>query len=155
MEIEKKLISLGIELPEPPQPLASYVPGVLSGSMVFVSGQLPMRSGQLIYSGKLGTDLYLEAGQEAARLAGINCIGVLKSLIGDLDRVERIVKLTGYVQSADTFYDQPKVINGASDLMSAVFGDAGRHARAAVGVNALPLNAACEVELIALVREDD
>lgn len=149
MSIEQRLAELGITLPEPPPPVAAYVPGVISGNMLYVSGQLPSKAGKLEYTGRLGRDLDVEKGQQAARTAGINCLGVLKSLLGDLDRVQRIVKLTGYVQSADDFFDQPKVVNGASELMQEVFGSIGQHARAAVGVNSLPLNAACEIELIA------
>lgn len=152
MNIEQKLLELNIVLPEPPPPVAAYVPGIISGNMVYVSGQLPSREGKLQYTGKLGLDLDTQSGQQAARLAGINCLGVLKSLLGDLDRIRRIVKLNGYVQSGPDFYDQPKVINGASELMQEVFGEVGQHARAAVGVNALPLNAACEIELIAEFR---
>ncbi len=149
MSIEQRLTELGIVLPEPPAPVAAYVPGVISLKMVYVSGQLPSQAGNLAYTGKLGLDLDIEQGRQAARIAGINCLGVLKALLGDLERVQRIVKLTGYVQSADNFYDQPKVVNGASELMQEVFGNIGQHARAAVGVNSLPLNAACEIELIA------
>lgn len=148
MGIERRLVESGIVLPEPPAPVAAYVPGVICGNMVYVSGQLPSKAGKLAYTGKLGLDLDIEQGRQAARTAGINCLGILKALLGDLDRVRRIVKLTGYVQSADDFYDQPKVVNGASELMQEVFGSIGQHARAAVGVNSLPLNAACEIELI-------
>lgn len=149
MKTEEKIAALGITLPEAPRPLAAYVPAVQSGSLVFISGQLPVLNGALMMTGKLGAGLSLEDGQAAARQAAINCLGVLKATAGDLDRVKRIVKITGFVQSDDAFYDQPKVINGASELFQAVFGEAGVHARAAVGVNALPLNAPVEVELIA------
>lgn len=155
MSIEERLSELGIVLPEPPAPAAAYVPGIIAGRLAFVSGQLPSVEGQLAAAGKLGRDLTVEEGQAAARIAAINCLGVLKALLGSLDRVEKIVKVTGYVQSADDFCDQHLVVNGASQLLQDVFGSRGQHARAAVGVNSLPLNAACEIELIALIGHEE
>lgn len=154
MKVEEKLVELGIVLPEAPKPVASYVPGVISGNLVFISGQLPTVDGKLTAMGKVGDELTMKDGQKAARRAAINGLSVLKSLVGDLDRVEQVVKLTGYVQSANDFYNQPQVINGASELMQEVFGEKGQHARAAVGVNALPLNAPCEVEFIIRISDE-
>ncbi|MGE5405731.1 MAG: RidA family protein [Candidatus Saccharibacteria bacterium] len=154
MKVEQKLAELGITLPEAPKPVAAYVPGVITGDLVFVSGQLPTVEGKLSAMGKIGDELTVKDGQKAARRAAINCLGVLKALLGDLDRVQQVVKLTGYVQSANDFYNQPQVVNGASELMQEVFGEKGQHARAAVGVNALPLNAPCEVELIVRISNE-
>jgi len=152
MIVEKKLAEMGIVLPKPPNPVASYVPGLISGNLVFISGQFPMKDGSLMVQGVLGDDVTIEAGYDGARQAAINCLGILKDLVGDLDRVEQIVKLSGYVQSAAGFHGQPQVINGASDLIQEVFGERGKHARVAVGVNSLPLNAPCEIDLIAAIR---
>lgn len=152
MDVAERLKDLGIEIPEVSPPLAAYVPAVKAGSLVFVSGQLPMVKGELAFAGKVGRDLTLEQGREAARLSAINCLAALLSVIGCWDRLETIVKLTGYIQSTDDFTQQPLVLNGASQLMEDVFGSQGRHSRAAIGVNSLPLNAACEIELIALIK---
>lgn len=150
MSVTKKLEEMGVILPEPPAPVAAYVPSVRSGALVFVSGQVPFVGGELATKGRLGDEVDLETGRAAARAAVINCLAVLAGEV-DLDRVRRIVKLTGYVACASDFEDQPRVINGASEFILSVFGDAGRHARAAVGVAALPLGAPVEVELIAEV----
>lgn len=145
--VDQKLASLGIDLPTPPQAVANYVPYVVAGNMVIISGQLPMKDGQLAFRGKVGEDLSLEEGQAAARLCAINILTQLKVACGgNLDCIKRCVKLGGFVNCGSEYTDQPKVINGASDLMVEVFGESGRHARAAVGVNALPLGAAVEVE---------
>jgi enamine deaminase RidA (YjgF/YER057c/UK114 family) len=152
-KIDETLARLGITLPPAPKPVASYVPYVKSGNLVFISGQLPSKEGKVLFTGAVPTTQSIEQGVEAARLCAINAIAVIKDACGgDLDKVVRIVRLGVFVQSADGFDAQPKVANGASDLMLAVFGEAGRHARAAVGTNALPLNAAVEVELLAEVR---
>jgi enamine deaminase RidA (YjgF/YER057c/UK114 family) len=144
--IEDKLIELGIILPDPVAPVANYVPFVVSGNHVFISGQVSIGPDGLI-AGKLGRDLPFEKGVEAAHACGVNLIAQLKAACGgDLDRVRRVVKLGAFVNCTDDFYDQPKIVNGASDLMVAVFGDAGRHARAAVGAPSLPLNAAVEID---------
>jgi enamine deaminase RidA (YjgF/YER057c/UK114 family) len=148
MSIAKRLAELGIILPEAPQPLAAYIPAVISGNLLFVSGQLCLVKGELLYKGKLGKEVSLEQGYEAARTAAINSLAIIKKELGSLDRVTRVVKVVGYVAGAPDFYDQPKVINGASDLLVEVFGDQGRHARAAVGVNSLPLNTPVEIEII-------
>lgn len=143
---DSKLAELGIVLPEPAAPVANYVPFVIVGNLVFISGQVSSTSDRLI-KGKLGADLSLEEGIEAARACGINLIAQLRTATrGDLDRVKRVVKLGGFVNCTPDFVDHPKVVNGASDLMVAVFGDAGRHARAAVGSPSLPMGAAVEID---------
>ncbi|OWZ83966.1 RidA family protein [Natranaerobius trueperi] len=152
-KVEQKLQSLGIELPEPPKPVASYVPTAKTGNLVFVSGQLPLVSGDLKYEGKVGEDVSLEEGIEAAKQCTINCLSVIKGEIGDLDKITKIVKLTGYVSSATNFNKQPQVINGASDFIGEVFEKKGEHSRAAVGVSELPLNSPVEIEMIVEVSE--
>lgn len=146
--IEDKLASLCITLPSPPAPAGSYVPVVISNNFAFVAGQIPTEGGQVKFRGKVGRDITTEAGQQAARLCTINALAQLKSALGSLDRVRRVVKLTGFVNCESSFVDLPKVVNGASDLLVQVFGENGRHARAAVGVSSLPLESAVEVELI-------
>ncbi len=150
MSIEAKLEELGIELPEAAAPVASYQPLVMSGDTAYISGQLPFVDGQLV-TGKLGQDVTLERGQEAARACGMMILAQLKAA-GLLERVEKVVKLGGFVSSIPSFTDQPKVVNGTSDLMFEVFGEAGRHARSAVGVPVLPLDAAVEVDAIVALR---
>jgi enamine deaminase RidA (YjgF/YER057c/UK114 family) len=145
--IDAALASLGLTLPPAAAPVAAYVPAVEAGGLVHLSGQLPFRDGQLI-TGRLGEDVSLEEGQEAARACGLMIVAQLNKHLGDLGRVRRIVKLGVFVNSAATFTDQPKVANGASELMVALFGDAGRHARSAVGVPVLPLGAAVEIDAI-------
>ena len=152
MSIQQRLAALGIELPAPPKPVAAYVPAVTAGGMVYVSGQLPSAAGQVKYAGKVGADVTPEDGYQAARLCAINALSVLQGEVGDLERVARIVRVGGFVNSAPGFTAQPQVINGASELLGEVFGDAGRHARAAVGVSELPLNAAVEVELLVALK---
>ncbi|MDJ0894800.1 MAG: RidA family protein [Alphaproteobacteria bacterium] len=148
-KIDARLAELGISLPEPVAPVANYVPYVVTGNLVFISGQVPFVDGKPAVTGKLGAEVSIEDGQRAARICAINVLAVLKSACGgDLDKVRRCVRLGNFVASAPDFSDQPKVANGASDLMVEVFGDAGRHARAAVGSVALPLNVAVEVEAV-------
>lgn len=147
-KVEEKLVSVGVVVPDVPLPLAAYVPGLISGNMVYTSGQLPMVNGQLAFKGRLGENVSVEDGYAAAKQCACNCLGVVKALIGDLDRVKRVVKVVGFVNSTADFEAQPKVINGASELLQAAFGEAGAHARSAVGVAALPLGAMCEVEII-------
>lgn len=145
--IEARLAELNIALPQAATPAANYVPYVVSGPLVFVAGQVTVWNGEIRFVGKLGRDFTVEEGQEAARLCGLNLIAQARAACeGDLDRVVRCVKLTGFVNSMPDFTDQPKVMNGASDLMTEVFGESGRHARAAIGVNTLPLGVAVEVE---------
>ena len=147
MSIEARLKELGIELPKAAAPVASYVPVVTLGNLAHVSGQLPFVDGELV-TGRLGEDVELELGIRAARACGLMILAQLKAALGSLDKVERIVKLGGFVNSAATFTDQPRVVNGASDLMVDVFGEAGKHARSAVGVPVLPLGAAVEVDAV-------
>jgi len=146
--IDARLADLGLSLPQAAAPIASYVPVVEAGGLLHVSGQLPFRDGTVV-TGRLGEDVTLEGGQEAARLCGLMVVAQVRAALGgDLSRVRRIVKLGVFVNSASGFTDQPKVANGASDLMQALWDDAGRHARAAVGVAALPLGAAVEVDAV-------
>jgi enamine deaminase RidA (YjgF/YER057c/UK114 family) len=147
--IAARLAELGIDLPEPPRPVAAYVPFAVAGGLVFVSGQVSALPGGPKYQGRVGEQLTVEQGKAAARLCGLNILAQLRAALGDLDRVARIVRLGGFVACADGFAEQPQVINGASELMVEVFGEAGRHARAAVGVNALPLGMAVEVDAVA------
>jgi len=144
---EKKLASLGVTLPTPASPIANYVPFVRSGNMLVVSGQICFGSdGKLVAKGQLGDSVSVEDGQRAARACAINLLAQLKAALGDLDKVVRVVRLGGFINSAPSFTDGPKVMNGASDLMVDAFGDKGRHARSTVGVAALPADAAVEVE---------
>ena len=151
--IEQRLSELGITLPAPAKPVASYLPFVEAGGFLHISGQISIEEGGELIVGRLGEDYNVERGQAAARRCGIGLIAQMKAALGDLDRVEKIVKLGGFVNSTPDFTDQPKVINGASDLMEEVFGEAGRHARSAVGVNVLPLGVAVEVDAIVKVRD--
>ncbi|HET6385497.1 MAG TPA: RidA family protein [Armatimonadota bacterium] len=148
MGIEDRLREMGVTLPEPAAPVAAYVPCVRTGSLVFVSGQIPRRAGLLLYPGKLGAEVTVEQGQEAARAAVINALAALKAEVGSLDRVRRIVRLNGFVAAAPDFPDHSKVIDGASVFLQQVFGEAGKHSRIAVGMASLPLNAPVEIDLI-------
>ncbi|NLW24471.1 MAG: RidA family protein [Clostridia bacterium] len=152
MSFEEKIKSLGLELPEPPKPVAAYVPAVKVDNYVYTSGQLPFVNGELKYKGKVGKDVQEEDAYEAAKICALNCLSVIKGVIGDLDNIEQVVKINGYVASAPGFNLQPKVINGASELIGEIFGNKGQHARSAVGVNELPLDATCEVEMIVRVK---
>lgn len=151
MTIDARLSELGIVLPEPAAPVAAYVPVVIAGGLAHVSGQVSIVGGHLL-KGRLGEDLTLDQGIEGARACGMMILAQLKAALGSLDRVERIVKLGAFINSAADFTDQPKVANGASELMVEVFGDAGKHARSAVGVPSLPLGVAVEVDAIVAVR---
>ncbi|HJT21872.1 MAG TPA: RidA family protein [Nitrospira sp.] len=152
MSYEDKLKTLGLELPQAPKPVATYIPAVKVGELLFLSGVLPMQNGQLAYSGKLGRDLTVEQGMAAAKLALLNALAIAKQELSSLERIIRVVKVVGHVASAEGFTDQPQVLNGASDLLVSLFGDAGRHARVAVGAAELPRGAAVEIELILSVR---
>lgn len=152
MGIEARLAELKIVIPTPARPVGAYVPALAAGEMAFTSGQLPVAGGALKFKGKLGQEISLEEGYQAARLCAVNCLGALTGVLGTLDRVEQIVKVTGFVASAEGFTDQPRVVNGASELLEAVFGEKGKHARSAVGVAELPLGAPVEVEIIARFR---
>jgi enamine deaminase RidA (YjgF/YER057c/UK114 family) len=149
MSAEAKIKELGITLPPPPTPMGNYVPGVRVGNLLFLSGHGPIRTeGKPMPRGKLGRELSTEDGYKAAREVGINLLGSTRALLGSLDRVKRVVKVLGMVNSADGFGDQPKVMNGFSDLMVSVFGDNGRHARSAVGMAELPSGIPVEIEMI-------
>lgn len=145
---EARLKDLGVTLPQAPKPMASYVPVVRAGNLLFLAGQGPISEGKPLFTGKVGAQLTEEEGNRAARAAILNSLAVLKSELGSLDRVKRVVKLTGWVSSAPGFNRQPWVINGASDLLIEIFGEAGRHARSAVGANELPLDIPVEIEIV-------
>ena len=148
MSPEDKLKELGIDLPDAPTPLGSYIPVLRAGNLVFLSGMLPLRQGKLLRQGKVGKDINLDEARENARVATVNALSVLKAYIGSLDKVKRCVKITGYVASETDFTEQPKVLNAASDLLFEIFGEKGKHVRSAVGVNVLPLNSPLEIEFI-------
>jgi enamine deaminase RidA (YjgF/YER057c/UK114 family) len=148
MSVEEKLSKLGLTLPEMAVPVAAYVPFVKTDKMVFTAGQIAVVKGELKYKGKLGREISLEQGYESAKICALNALAAIKSAAGTLDNVERIVKITGFVNSTEDFTDQAKVMNGASELVKGIFGEAGLHARSAVGVSALPLGASVEVEMI-------
>lgn len=152
MSIEKRLQELGIVVPQAAKPVAAYVPAVRTGNLIFVSGQLPMVGGELKYKGILGRDFDVTQGYEAARICAINCLAAIKTVEPNLDRVTRIVKVTGFVNSILESGDQPKVVNGASELLQSVFGEKGIHARAAIGMSGLPLGALVEVEMVVEVE---
>jgi enamine deaminase RidA (YjgF/YER057c/UK114 family) len=152
MTPEERIRELGLEIPDVVAPLASYVPAVRSGSLVYTAGQLPIVKGELAATGKVGAEIDPERATELARLCGLNAIAAIRAEVGELSRVRRIVKVVGFVASAPDFYGQPQVVNGVSDLLGEVFGDAGKHARSAVGVAVLPRDAPVEVELIAEVE---
>ena len=152
-DVEKRLTELGIELTIPEPPVANYVNAVRTGNLVFLSGKIPQNPDKTVITGKIDTKLTIEQGYQVARIIGIAQLASLKAEIGDLNKVERIVKVTGMVNATPEFSQHPKVINGFSDLMVEVFGERGKHARAAVGMSSLPLNAACEIEMIVQVQD--
>lgn len=153
MCVSERLQELGITLPKAPKPVAAYVPAVLTGNLLFTSGNGPWQNGTIKYHGKVGHDLTVEEGYDAARLTMLNLLSVVQAELGTLDRVERVVKVFGLVASAPNFNDQPQVINGASELLEDIFGEHGKHARAAVGTNELPANIPVEIEMILRVKE--
>jgi enamine deaminase RidA (YjgF/YER057c/UK114 family) len=153
MSAEKRLEEIGVELPEAPAPMGAYVPALVVGSLAFVSGEKASVEGKMAYTGKVGGNLNIEEGYQAARICGINCLAALRSALDSLDDVERVVKVVGYVNSAPGFNQQPKVVNGASELFLDVFGESGQHARVAVGVNELPDDSPVEVSMIVKLRE--
>ena len=146
-KVENRLSELGLVLPEVSKPVAAYIPAKQSGKLVFTAGQLPMVNGELISKGFLGQEVAIEDANKAARVCTLNALAAIKGVIGDLDRIKQIVRVVGYVASIPTFTQQPAVVNGASELLLEIFGDAGKHARSAVGVAVLPLNASVEIEL--------
>jgi Putative translation initiation inhibitor, yjgF family len=149
---EAKLKEMGLDLPEAPKPLAAYVPAIQAGDLVYTSGQIPLVGGELKFKGQVGAEISEAQGYEAAKVCAVNCLSAIKGLIGSLDRIDHIVKVTGFVNSAPGFSAQPKIVNGASELLGQVFGGAGGHARSAVGVSALPLDSAVEVELVVKLK---
>ena len=148
MSVETNLAALGLELPEVATPAGAYVPAVVSGNLVFTAGQIPLVDGKLMAEGRLGAEITAEQGKEIAQRCALNAIAAVKSVLGDLERVKKVVKVVGFVASTTEFTAQPGVVNGASELLQAAFGDVGIHARSAVGVAVLPLNSPVEVELI-------
>jgi len=149
-KVEARLASLGIALPEAPNPVANYVPAFLAGNLLFISGQIS-KGADGVAKGRLGADLTIEQGREAARLSALAILAQAKAAVGDLDRIAQVVRLTGFVNATPEFVDHPQVINGASDLMVEVLGDKGRHTRAAVGVSSLPMGCAVEIDAILLI----
>ena len=145
--IESRMKEMGLALPEAPKPVAAYIPAKQSGNLVFTAGQLPMVNGELISIGLLGQDVEIDEANKAARICTLNALAAIKGLIGDLDRIKQIVRVVGYVASIPTFTQQPAVVNGASELLLEIFGESGKHARSAVGMAVLPLNASVEIEL--------
>lgn len=155
MEVENKLAEMGLSLPPTPTPVANYIPAVRSGNLLFVAGHGPgvLKDGKLEYiRGKLGRDLNVEQGYEAAKQVTLNLLQSIKGVVGDLDKVQRIVKVLGFVNCTEDFPDQPRVINGCSDLLVALYGEQGRHARSAVGMNQLPFGIAVEIEMVVEVE---
>jgi len=149
---EEKIKQMGITIPEVVKPLAAYIPAMQVGDPVRTSGQVPISEGKIKYIGKVGKDLSEEEGKEAAKLCALNCLSAIKSIVGSLDKIKKVVKLTVFVNSAEGFTAQPKVANGASEFIGEIFGDAGKHVRSAVGVSELPLNSAVEIEMIVQVN---
>ena len=150
--IEEKIKELGYILPETPKPLAVYIPAIKVGNLIYTAGQIPLVDGKLCKEGKVGRDLSEEEGKKAAEICALNCLSAIKSVVGDLDKIEQIIKLTVFVNSEDGFTAQPQIANGASELLGKFFGDIGKHVRSAVGVNELPINAPVEVEMIAQLK---
>ena len=146
-KVESKLSELKLSLPDAPKPVAAYIPAKQTGNLVFTAGQLPMVNGELISKGLLGQDVEIDEANKAARICTLNALAAIKGVIGDLDRIKQIVRVVGYVASVPTFTQQPAVVNGASELLLEIFGDYGKHARSAVGMAVLPLNASVEIEL--------
>ena len=146
-KIEMIIKELGLEIPEAPKPVAAYIPAKQTGKLVFTAGQLPMVNGELISKGLLGQDVEIDEANKAARICTLNALAAIKGVIGDLDRIKQIVRVVGYVASVPTFTQQPAVVNGASELLLEIFGENGKHARSAVGMAVLPLNASVEIEL--------
>ncbi|GIK61264.1 MAG: LysR family transcriptional regulator [Ignavibacteriaceae bacterium] len=149
---EEKIKQLGITIPDPVKPLAAYIPAMQVGNLVMTSGQVPIANGAVKFHGKVGRDLTEDEGRDAAKLCAINCLSAVKSVIGNLDKIKRVLKLTVFIASAEGFTAQPKVANGASEFIGEIFGEAGKHVRSAVGVSELPLNSAVEIEMIVEVK---
>ncbi len=150
--IEDKIEELGLKIPDAPKPLAAYIPALIVDKLIFTSGQLPLEKGILNFKGKLGAEISDEEGRKAAEICALNCLSVIKGVVDDLDRIEQVVKLTVFINSANGFIGQPKIANGASELIGKIFGEKGKHVRSAVGVNELPLNSPIEIEMIVRVK---
>ncbi|MEF8726351.1 MAG: RidA family protein [Candidatus Bipolaricaulota bacterium] len=151
-DYEDRVEELGIEIPEPPKPVGSYIPARRAGDLVFCSGQGPLKDDEFLHLGKVGSDLTVEEGYEAAKVCAINCLAEVKSEVGSLNKVDKIIKVRGFVSSAPGFDKQPDVVNGASDLLQKIFGENGKHARAALGTSDLPGNIPVEVEMVVKVE---
>ena len=151
--IEEKLNELGVSLPTAPKPAGSYVPVVVSGKLAFVSGQIPIKDGQVIYQGKVGIEQSIEQAQKAAKLCIINGLAQINTYFDTLDNLEKIIKISGFVNSAQDFTEHPKVINAASDFLVEIFGEEGRHSRIAIGVSSLPLNATVEIDMLVEISD--
>jgi enamine deaminase RidA (YjgF/YER057c/UK114 family) len=151
-EIENRIKNLGLVLPEVPAPLAAYIPAKKTGHVIFTAGQLPLLKGELICKGLLGQDVDVEQAYQAARICTLNALAAIKGVIEDLDQIVQVVRVVGYVASTPTFIQQPAIVNAASELLLEIFGEVGKHARSAVGVASLPLNASVEIELIVEVK---
>jgi enamine deaminase RidA (YjgF/YER057c/UK114 family) len=152
-KVDSRLNDLKLTLPDVPKPVAAYIPAKQTGNLVFTAGQLPMVNGELIYKGLLGKDVEIDEANKAARTCTLNALAAIKGVIGDLDRIKQIVRVVGYVASIPTFTQQPAVVNGASELLLEIFGENGKHARSALGVAALPLNAPVEIELTVEIEQ--
>src|SRR3990172_1615904 len=152
MRVEQELEKLGLRLPEPTPPMGAYIPAVRVDKLLFLSGRGPGMEGEVKFRGKVGRDLTVEQGYEAAKLVMLNCLGTIKRAVGDLDQVERIVKVLGFINAPEGFRDTPKVLNGASDLLIHLYGENGRHARSAIGVAALPSEIAVEIEMVVQLK---
>ena len=152
--IEEKLKEIGIKLPDPPSPAGSYIPVVISKNIAYVSGQIPIKSGEVSFTGKVPDEQSIENAQNAAKLCIINALAQLKSQLGSLDKISKILRVSGFVNSTPNFSEHPQVINAASDLLYQIFGDAGKHTRIAIGVNSLPLNSTVEIDMIVEIKTE-
>jgi enamine deaminase RidA (YjgF/YER057c/UK114 family) len=150
--VEQKILKMNLQIPELSKPLAAYVPAVQTGKLVFTAGQLPMVNGEIVCKGIVGEDVEIDQAYEAARICTLNALAAIKGVIGDLDRIKQVVRVVGYVASVATFTQQPAVVNGASELLLEIFGEKGKHARSAVGMAVLPLNASIEIELTVEIK---
>ena len=152
--IEEKLKEIGIKLPDPPSPAGSYIPVVISKNIAYVSGQIPIKSGEVSFTGKVPVEQSIENAQNAAKLCIINALAQLKSQLGSLDKISKILRVSGFVNSTPNFSEHPQVINAASDLLYQIFGDTGKHTRTAIGVNSLPLNSTVEIDMIVEIETE-
>ncbi|NOZ62767.1 MAG: RidA family protein [Calditrichaeota bacterium] len=152
MTVEEKLKTMGLSLPATPKPVAAYIPAILSGDVVYTSGQIPISGGKIQFTGKVGKEVTKEQAYEAAKLCALNALAAIKGVIGDLEKIEQVVKVVGFVASAEGFTEQPAVVNGASEFLGELLGEKGVHARSAVGVAELPLNVPVELEMIVKIK---